>query len=626
MVRKDKHVRKNGTVTQIRVVEGYRDATGKSKQRTIKNFGYLEDQFDQEAFLAEVYKFDEEYKNDKTVLSLKIKSQKTFLDEEAGKCKNFGYRYLESIIDSLNLESVFNKYPFKGNHSLYEIFKFLVISRILNPDSKRATFQVSKSLYGKAFEFNLYDLYRSLDHFANLFDAIQQETNKSVSNITGRKTDVLFFDTTNFFFERDLEDDDQYIEIKPMITDVNEIKKLKLVTVNDKEGKPHQYLVIPGLAKKGVSKDHKVDPIVQMGLLMDGNGIPMCMQVFPGNTSDSLTTIPILEKVKKEYGIGTFILTADKGINTSKTIDYLINTGNDYMFSQILKGKKGNRYKDRLFDDSLYTVVSDDYKYQLFTEEYPGIDKDGNQVMRKRKVLIYWNGKAAKRDAKKRQEKLNKASKSTENNAYLLTHGYQKYVKVENYVDDTGEVANRKVVTINHEKAENDSKYDGYFAIVTSRLDLDEPKIREMYHGLWRIEDSFRVTKSDLTARPVFVKTDEHIKSHFLICYISLVTLRILQTKMQYELSTERIKRALSSCSCSEITKGVIHCFLANTFEEYESFTKNNKKYYALTLNENKSETVEDFKKIMDYYVSTPTPAVTNKSRFDKFIDGICLK
>lgn len=624
MIRRDKHERKRGTLTQIRVVEGYRDKNNKSKQRTIKNFGYLEDQEDPEAFMRMVEEFDANYKKEKRV-NISVQSTKPFYEEESSKAKNFGYKYIETIVDSLGLKEVFQSYEYKGQHDLYEIFKFLVIGRILIPDSKRATFQSSKALYGKNYSFQLYDIYRSLPHFNNLFDEIQNTSHVSVSKLLGRDLKTLFFDTTNYYFERDLEDDDVYVEVSPIVKDKKIIDKLKLVNITDQDGVERQYVVVKGLAKRGVSKEHRVDPIVQMGLIMDSKGVPLCMEIFPGNTADSLTLLPIIEKMKGSL-TDPFLLCADKGINTTENIDALQNSGNDYMFSQILKGKKGKRYHERLFDESLYTVVDEDYKYQLFEEEYASKDSEGKVITRKRKVLLYWDKKAAERDEKKRLEKLVKAEKSTKNGAYNLEHGYKQYLNIDGEVASTGEIADTKLVSVNYEKAKKDAMFDGYFAIITSKLDYDEKKIRETYHGLWRIEESFKISKSELNARPVFLKLEEHIRAHFLICYIALIVLRILQNKMNYSLSVERIKRALNSCACSTLAPGTIHCFLVNTFEEYEEVELKNKKYYKLSLDDNKNETVEDLKKILSYYDSQPVSSIVNKSQFDKYFKKIKLK
>ena len=191
----------------------------------------------------------------------------------------------------------------------------------------------------------------------------------------------------------------------------------------------------------------------------------------------------------------------------------------------------------------------------------------------------------------------------------------------------TGEVADSILLSVDYEKASEESKFDGYFAIVTSELHYDEKKIREIYHGLWRIEESFRITKSDLAARPMYVRTENHIKGHILICFVALTILRILQYKMNYSLSVERIVRALNMCSCSEFSKGLIHIIKKDTFEKFDvKIDKNGIEYYKLSLSSVINETVEDFKSIITYYEVDALNSIMNKAAFDKSIKSIKLK
>lgn len=625
LIRKDKHKFANGSIkTQIRVTEGYRDSkTGKVKQKTIKNFGYLEDNIDQDTFMAKVKEYDEQYKRNKRVIVNEVPS-KPFYEDVSSETFNFGYRFLETIYDSLKLDEVLNTVEYRGTHSLNDMFKFLVLERILNPDSKRATYQLIDKFYSKRYDFSLYELYRSLNFYSGSSNDIQKHLNDRIKDLIGRNKTEVFYDSTNYYFQKDYEDEDEYVEVNPKITDKKEIKKLGLIDVKDENGDIHQFKKISGLLKRGVSKEHVVDPIVQLGLLMDSNGIPINMQIFPGNTADSKTLIPTINEVKKKYDLNRIVMVADKGMNCNENIDIICNNGDGYMFSQILKGKKGNRYQDRIFDESLYTVVNKDYKYQMFEEDYGGLDKDGRKVTRKRKVLIYWNGASARRDQKRREEKIEKAKKSLTNKAYTLSHGYSKYIKEDKIVSSTGEVADCQLVNINYEKIEKDALYDGYFAIVTSELHYNEKKIREVYHGLWRIEESFRITKSDLAARPIFVRTKEHIKGHFLICFVALIIIRILQHKMNHSLSVERIVRALHMCSCSEMTKGVIHVIMEDTYKKFKlQENKDGNEYYTLNLLETENETVEDFKEILKHYDANLCTSLMNKSQFDKFIKSI---
>lgn len=628
MIRKDKRYFVDGSYkTQVRVTEGYRDSkTNKSKQRTVKSFGYLEDQPDQKTFLEKVEQFDKNYKKDKRLVVDQVKAT-AWYEDNGSQLTNFGYRFIEVIYDFLDLKDLFDEIEYKGKYNLNEIFKFLIMQRTLSPDSKRASYQMINSLYMKQYDFSLYSVYRTLDVFAQHFDDIQSHINNVIIEKLGRNTSECFFDTTNFYFEKDYEDEDLYEEVIPMITDKKRIKAEKIVEVIDENGDKHQFRIIEGLLKKGVSKDKSLDPLVQYGVLTDSDGIPICSDIFSGNTSDSKTLIPILKKVKDNFNLERIIVVADKGINCNENIDMLVNNGDGYLFSQTIKGTKGARFLDRLFDETLYTIVNDQYKYQIYIEEYEGKDKNGKKVKRKRKVLLFWDGKRAARDKKKREQKLKKAEKAVGNNAYMINHGYGKYIVKNSHVSSTGELADIETVSVDYQKAQEDAKYDGYGAIITSELQYDASKMREVYSQLWRIEDSFRITKSDLIARPIYVRTENHIKAHMLICMVTLIILRLLQHKMNYSLSVERIIRALNMCSCSEPTKGIITVIKKDTFKKYKKkIDKNGNEYYSLSLSELENETIEDFKEIFKYYESKIVPSLVNKADFDRYIKSIKIK
>ena len=531
MIKKDKVKRRGSIKTWVSVVEGYRPAPGTPpKQRTIKSFGYLEDQQDPEVFMAMVEEFNANYKNDNVPLRIDADGTARMYSEE-NRRQNYGYKFLEAVYNLLEIDSFIKDYEkshrFRGGYPSRDIFKFLVLARLLRPDSKRASCQMKDSFYGMCTDFTLPDVYRSLEHFADFEVELQRHLNERIKATIGRDLSYAFYDVTNYFFEIDFPDGED------------------------------------DLRKKGVSKEHRTDPITAMGLFMDSNGLPVSMSLFPGNTSDSLTLQPTMKDIKESYGLGRLIVVADKGLNSSKNIDVIVSNGDGFVFSQILKGKKGQRYNEKLFDESGWTSNEENtYRYKLFKEEYEGKDKDGEKETRIRKVLLYWNKAEADMAGRKREEKLEKAARSVKNNAYGIKKGVDEYTK-ENIVDtETGEILEntKKLRSVDLEKAEKDAMYDGYFCIITSELDYDERKMRQVYGGLWRIEQSFRIMKSDLYARPVFVSKNEHIRAHFLICFVALLVIRIIQHRMgEKALSAERIARALNAATCHVSKGGIIH-------------------------------------------------------------------
>ena len=577
MVRKDKVIRKDVHKTHIRVVEGYYDENGKVKQRTIKSFGYLEDQEDPKSFLEKVQAFNDNFLKDKKIK--KDSFSKFFNEDKYNVPYNYGYKFLESVYDSLELDKFFNNLDYKCKYDLNSIFKFLTIERILNPNSKRATLQERKSLYKYDSKFELYDIYRSLDKFSEVKVDLQKYINEKVTKLIGRDSSYAYYDVTNYYNEIDFPKDE-----------------------ND-------------LRQRGVSKEHRVDPIIQLGLFIDSNGLPISMSLFKGNTSDSKTLQPVMKEIKDSYNLNRLIVVADKGLNSTSNINYIVNNNDGYVVSQILKGKKGKRYQDKLFEEKNYTYNHDrTFKYQLFEEDYDIINLDGEKETKKRKVLIYWKLEDAVLEAKKRDDKLSRALKSLGNNAYAIKHTYEQYIKEFHTVGQTGEVADKVQREIDEEKVNEDIKYDGYFCIITSELDYDYKKILEVYSNLWKIEESFRITKSDLETRPIYVSAEARINGHFITCYVALLIIRMLQMKLNYKLSVERIVRALNTSNCVIEDDDTIMVLQNKGYQAYEGEN---------TILTNENETMNDFVQIINAMKAQRPYTRYTTENFEKYLESI---
>lgn len=551
MISKHKIYFKDGSFkTNVRVVEGYRPGPGKApKQRQIRNFGYLEDAKNLKEFWDEVNACENELKESKSVINVELE-QKINLKESKVYC--LGYKYIESIYDYLELDSCFNKIKTKHLIDVKNILKFIIVERVLNPDSKRATFLTKDMLYNYQSTFEYHQIMRVLDILDKYNEEIQNHLNSIISKKIGRNNEYMFYDTTNFYFEKD-------------------------------------YAVEGKLPQRGVSKEHRTEPIVQFGLFMDQNKLPVRMMCFSGNTSDSKTYLPMIKQIKKQHHYERIISVADKGMNSNDNLSYIYFNGDGYVFSQILKGKKGNRYHDKMFEDSEFIYNKDKtYKYRLFEEEFEYTKKDDNnkvieRKIAKRKVLIYWKKNIAECEAKKREIKLKQAKLFASNKAYGLRHDASKYVKITYLDSDTGAVSDMMISTVDIKKAKEDSKYDGYFCIVTSEINYDNTKIHEVYSQLEKIEESFKICKSNLETRPIYVHTDEHIKAHLLICFIALLICRLLELKLkEKDISIERIQRALNSFNCEEISKGIYHLTLSKKVLKDINNTDDNEIYNDL--------------------------------------------
>jgi len=596
MIRKDPKKRGGVVKTHVRVVEGYRPGPGMpTKQRTIRSFGYLEDQKDPVAFMAMVEKFNANFKDD-VPLRIEVASNALMYSGENRRL-NYGYKFLEAVYNLLEVNSFIKGYEkshrFRGDYSPGDIFKFLVLLRILSPDSKRASCQMKDGFYGMRTDFTLPDIYRSLDHFADFEVELQRHLNERVKETIGRDLSYAFYDVTNYFFEIDFPDGED------------------------------------DLRKKGVSKEHRVDPIVAMGLFMDSNGLPVSMSIFPGNTSDSLTLQPTMKDIKESYGLGRLVVVADKGLNSSKNIDVIVNNGDGFVFSQILKGKKGQRYNEKLFDKSGWVSnEGDTYKYKLFEEEYEGKNKDGEKEIRTRKVLLYWSKAEADMARRKREEKLEKAERSVKNNAYGIKKGVEEYTKEDIVDTETGEILEntKKLRSVDLEKAEKDVMYDGYFCIITSELEYDERKIRQTYGGLWRIEQSFRIMKTDLYARPVFVSKNEHIRAHFLICFVALLVIRIIQHRMgEKALSAERIARALGAATCKVLKGGIVQLDDVGGAIAFQKVQNKKGEIVETLAYSDEDQIALDYKAIQDTFGTDFYNIYPRQEVFNKFLKNITV-
>ena len=544
--------------------------------------------------MAEVAEFDRTQRTSWVPLRIKAPSTARMYDSEENRRLNYGHRFLGAVYDELGIDAFISEWlgcaGFCGEYRHGEVFKFLVLLRILAPDSKRASFQMKDGFYGMEVGFALHDIYRALDKCAEFELELQRHTNERIKRIVGRDLSHAFYDVTNYYCEVDFPDGE-----------------------ND-------------LRQRGVSKEHRVDP-VSMGLFMDGNGLPDCMSIFPCNTGESLTLQPTVGDVKKSYGLGRVTVVADKGLNTSKNIDAISNAGDGFVFSQVLRGTEGKRYAVKLFDDRGWVGDKDGtYKYKLFVEEYEGRDANNRKTVRKRKVLLYWDRADAVMAARKREEKLKRAARSVRNNAFGIKKGAEEYTK-EHIVDKgTGEVLENisSVRSVDTEKAEKDAMYDGFFSIITSELDYDERKMREVYGSLWKIEKSFRILKSDLYARPIFVKKNGHIRAHFLICFVALLIIRIIQHRMgDRALSAERIARALNAATCRVLKGGVIHLDDVGGAIAFKKIKNKNGELVNTLAYSNEDEIAQDYKTIQEVFGTDCYSVYLRQEEFTRFIKSI---
>jgi len=527
--------RKNGRV-YLSIEKGYRDkATGKSRAKTIQSLGYLdvlEKEYDDPiAYFKEVARKMSEEENSEKKLTLSINMDEK-LSLGADNRKNFGYAAILKIYHELGMDVFFK------NKSRHENFKYntnsimimLVVSRLLSPGSKKKAFE-EKDRYFERFNFSLPDVYRSLSHFSKISTEFQRYLNSQISTKYGRNTRTIYYDVTNFYFE---------------IDEADEFRRF------------------------GLCKEKRPNPIVQMGLAMDADGIPLHYELFSGNTVDKETFRPVIGEVRRNYDTGRIIVVADMGIITGDNIFYLQGKDkgknfNGYVFSFSVRGGT-KAFKEFVLSDEGYVGKDGkpadenlDFKVKsrVIARDINVTLPSGRKVTKTvyEKQVVFWGRKYALKAQAEREEVIKKAhdlEANPQKYTKATSYGAAKYVKNLKFNEKTGEIIKVKERPVfDSEKVAEEEKYDGYYAIVTSELDMSDTEVIETYRGLWEIEETFRITKGVLETRPVFLSLQDHINAHFFTCFIALTIIRIIQKKTGKVYSAEKIIECLNKISCS---------------------------------------------------------------------------
>lgn len=555
---------KTAKFTKVYLAEGYRDENGKSKQRIIKSYGNLEELESADPNILDKLRLEAKgIKKNEVKITLNLSDTNT----DTYKDKNYGHFFLDSIYKTLGITDFIKNYKFETNfkYDLDEILRLLTFSRILDPMSKKATVE-SQDTYFEDFNVDLKSVYKSLSNLSEIKIDLQNHLNKTVTSTYGRDASLVFYDVTNYYFETDTEDD---------------------------------------LKKKGLSKEKRSTPIVQMGLLIDSNGLPIAYDLFPGNTHDSSTLIPFIKSMRKQYNFGKVILTADKGLNSGKNLAYLKSKNDGYIVSQKIRGMSKDFVNEVLSEEGYACNANGTFKIKSFFRDRETKDENGKKVILKEKVVCFWSKDYDEREKHKREKLEERIASYLESPAKLKSsnsYGIKKYLKLQNLDKETGEIKDiEPFVEFDEEKYNRDVSLDGYYTIVTSELELSNEDIIEKYRGLWKIEESFRVLKTDLSGRPVYVRTEDHVEGHFLICFLALLISRILEMKLDNKYSVKRIQESLKNATCREITNGIYSLNKQDeTYREIESIynvTMNYKNIRIETLRKYRKEIVHNVKK-----------------------------
>ncbi|MDR1572276.1 MAG: IS1634 family transposase [Clostridiales Family XIII bacterium] len=509
--------------TNVSIIERYWDPARKaSRQRTVRGLGLLED-LDREhgdgmAWARGVCdELNAKRAAARQAVPIEIHPDEK-IDRRSDNKKNVGSAIPLAYYGMLGIERALRNRA-RGRRFEYDanaVSRLLVAERIVEPDSKLSAWQNRGSYFFRC-DFTDDDVYRSLGFIAGCKDAVISAMNKAIAAHHERNLRDVYYDVTNYYFEIDDED---------------------------------------GLRKRGVSKERRRKPIVQMGMMQDKDGIPINFNVFPGNTSDCLTMLPSMLAARRDVGCGRMVVVADKGLNTSANIAAIVLDGNGFVFSQSIRGTKspkelkgwavspaGWRMSPGDEDGPDFKIKS---RQDTKVVHVAGEDGKTRDVGIEVKAVAFWSAKYDRRAKHERARVLEKARALAADPASYdkaVHYGAAKYVKNVAFDKKTGEVLAdaAHAPCIDTELIAEEERYDGYYVIITSETGLPDERIVDIYRGLWRIEESFKVTKSVLSARPVFVWTPEHIVAHFLICYIALSILRLIQYDTGHAYSAEAI-------------------------------------------------------------------------------------
>ena len=474
--------------------------------------------------------------NENNLKILIEKSTSTLIPKDEQSLFNCGYLFLEKIYYELGLnqicENISEKYKFE--YDLNNILSRLLYGRILFPASKLATKELSKKFIEQP-NFELHDIYRALEVISKENEFIQSELYKNSLNVSKRNTGVLYYDCTNYFFELEQEN---------------------------------------GLKQYGPSKEHRPNPIVQMGLFMDGDGIPLAFNITSGNTNEQTTLTPLEEKILKDFELSKFIVCTDAGLASNANRKFNNKEERAFITTQSIKKLKKplmewalDKNGWKLTNNSRnYNIKDINEKEELYKDKIFYKDRWINENGLEQKLIVTYSIKYKNYQQQIRNSQIERAKKAIENNSIRLDkcnqNDYKRFINKTNITKD-GEIAENKEFSLNTEQIEKEEKFDGFYGVCTN-LDDTAEEIIKINQRRWEIEECFRIMKSEFKARPVYLQRDDRITAHFTTCFLSLVLYRFLE------------KRLEEQYTCSEIIETIrnMNLYKANELGYLPAYTR----------------------------------------------------
>ena len=525
------HISKSKNAESFYICKSYVKASGSTSSMIVRKLGTLEQLLiehgptrdDVLAWAKNEVKIEtEKYKKEnaaKTVL-IPFHADRQ-LDYDKQIFFRGGYLFLQSIYYQMQINKVCRKLKqkYKFKYDINAILSDLIYTRILEPCSKRSSYKAASEFLEKP-SYELHDVYRALDVIGSECDLIQAEVYKN-SHFMGQRNDkILYYDCSNYYFEIEQED---------------------------------------GSKKYGKSKEHRPNPIIQMGLFMDGDGIPLAFSLFLGNANEQTSLKPLEKKVLGEFGCQKFIYCSDAGLGSEDIRCYNHMGERAYIVTQSIKKLKKEE-KEWALNRKGFKRVSDDKPVDitglppddkgLYYKDEPYTTKKLHQ-----RLIITYSPKYELYQKSIRDRQVERAQKM------LDTGNTKKNRKNPNdparFIGTVAATKEGKAADIHHyldeSKIEEEAKYDGLYAVCTDLLDDDVSNILKVSEGRWQIEECFRIMKTDFSARPVYLQDENRIKAHFLICFLALTIYRFLEKKLNSKYTCEELLDALKAINFVDV-------------------------------------------------------------------------
>jgi hypothetical protein len=516
--------------------ESYRDRNGKNQQRLVERIGILEDMEAAEPGVLD--RLRAEARRAQAARRARVVNVAADLGapNDGAPPLNTGCQVAAAVLGQLGAVRAVREATRGARTDPARVFRLLVLGHIVFHGSKLATIRRQGELFGVPGA-SQDTVYRALKHIGRAAGAVQDEIHRRVSATWGRDATLAFYDVTNYHF------------------------------TSDTEAPPR---------KKGCSKQHQTTPIVQMGLFMDAAGIPICYKLFDGNVPDCVTLTPILAEVKARFGLGRIVVVGDKAMNSQHNTAALAAGGDGWIFSKSARGASKDVVAWLLDPAGWATDPASGARSKSRTRSRTVKDHDGNQRAVAEKIVARYSPLHAARDAHTRAKMAARAEAMIADPAAWRASnkkGSKKYVQPVRVDQTTGEIADADapVLMLDSERLARDAQLDGLYMIHTSETAMPDGEVSAKYHELWQIEENFRVSKTDLKTRPVFVWTPASIEAHFLVCFTALAITRVLELATKGELCPAAVLDAIRSTQAVSVGDGLFKVVRGARVSEMEA-------------------------------------------------------